>query len=218
MINQYISDSVAFGLPLLYSKQLPDQKVRDITARFRTIISSDDAKPHRIYWAYHSPEPASLQIHFNDSLIDYSLSNGNCFRYGENMLKLRRAVFCYYILRFQRRLHTWLVSIVGAMKQDGLLAIDDNELNNIPGWFTPLLDAKLDFDSVLKILSGDAFYTRNKTDVAKLQSEIGKPITQLWDTDPIFAKYPHLRMLARNEEFENAWPKMKEQNKKEKQK
>jgi hypothetical protein len=133
------------------------------------------------------------------------------------MLKLKRAVFCYYILRFDRRLHTWILTICDSLKQDGLLSTDDNELNNIPGWFTPLLDEKLDFDSVLRILSGDSFYERNKMDVAKLQAKTGKPITQMWDTDPIFAKYPHLRMFARNLDFEKAWPKMK-QEREEKQK
>ncbi len=129
------------------------------------------------------------------------------------MIKLKRAVFCYYILRFDRRLHTWLMCICDALRQEGLLSTDDNSRHNIPGWFTPLLDEQLDFDSVLRILSGDAFYERNKMDVAKLQATVGKPITQMWDTDPIFAKYPHLRMFAKNAEFEKNWPEMKSQMK-----
>jgi hypothetical protein len=133
-------------------------------------------------------------------------------RYGSGMIKLKHAVFCYYILRFDRRMHPWIVSIRMSSKQDGLLGTGDNARNNIPVWFTPLLNQRLDFDSVLKILSGDTFYERNKSDVAKLQAKIGKPVTQMWDTDPIFAKYPHLRMLARNKEFEEMWAKMKNQN------
>jgi hypothetical protein len=135
------------------------------------------------------------------------------------MLKLKRAVFCYYILRFDRRLHKWLVSIHDSLKKDSLLFIDANERNNTPDWFTPLLDAKLDFDSVLRILSGDTFYERNKRDVSKLQAEIGRPITEIFDTHQIFIKYPHLKMLARNKEFEEMWAEIKAQKeKKQKQK
>lgn len=131
---------------------------------------------------------------------------------------MKRAVFCYYILRFNRAMHAWLIMITGSIKWDGLLATDDNELDKTASWFTPLLDKKLDFDSVLRLLSGDAFYERNKIDVAKLQAKTGKPITEMWDTDPIFAKYPHLKMFARNREFEEMWAIMKAKAKSEKQK
>lgn len=128
------------------------------------------------------------------------------------MIKLKRAVFCYYILRFDARLHAWLISIQDSIKSDSLLSIDDNE-KGAPNWFTPLLDRDLDFDSVLRILSGDTFYERNRADVLKLQAMRGQPITELWDTDPIFVKFPHLKMLARNKEFEEMWAKMKSNDK-----
>jgi hypothetical protein len=134
------------------------------------------------------------------------------------MIKLRRAIFCYYILRLDRRLHAWILCIRYSRSQDSLLAAGANERNNLPSWFTVLLDKKLDFDAVLKILSGDAFYERNKSDVALLQSEVGRPVTEIWDTHPVFAKYPHLRMLARNKEFEEMWPKLKAEKNKDKQK
>lgn len=46
-INHLIIDSAAFGLPLLYDLQLPNQWLGELTMCF----------PHRIRWAYDSPEP-----------------------------------------------------------------------------------------------------------------------------------------------------------------
>jgi len=59
-------------------------------------------------------------------------------------------------------------------------------------------------------LGGDEFYEKNKRDVAKIHRATGKSVIELWDTDPIFSKYPHLRGLARNKEFEAMWSKMKQ--------
>ncbi|MBN1324825.1 MAG: hypothetical protein JW974_01235 [Alphaproteobacteria bacterium] len=126
------------------------------------------------------------------------------------MLKFKRAVFCYYILRFDRRLHSWLMTIIGSIKTDGFLAIDDADRKRIAQWVSDLFIKKLDFETILHILSGDKFFEQNKTDVAKLEKEAGKRVTELWDTDPIFAKYPNLRTLARNKEFEEKiWPAVK---------
>ena len=68
----------------------------------------------------------------------------------------------------------------------------------------------MEFNVILHILGGDEYYEKNKRDVAKLEKQIGRPVTELWDTDPIFAKYPHLRTLARNREFEMMWAEMKQ--------
>jgi len=97
---------------------------------------------------------------------------------------------------------------------DGLLAAGANGRSHSAA---AVLNLNLDFDTILHILSGDAFYEQNKRDVAKLEKEAGRPVTELWDTDPIFSKYPNLRMLGRNAEFEKMWAKLKSA-KKEKQK
>lgn len=138
--------------------------------------------------------------------------------YAETMLKFRHAVFCYYILGFDNRLHQWLMMIIGSIRQDGLMAIDDADRKRIAQWIADLFTKKMDFETVLHILAGDTFFKKNIKDVAKLEKEAGKVITELWDTDPIFAKYPHLRGMGRNKEFEEKiWPavkaKMKENQK-----
>lgn len=138
--------------------------------------------------------------------------------YISGMLKFRRAVFCYYILRFDRRLHTWLILITESIRTEGFLSIDEADRKRIANWISDLFIKKLDFETILHVLSGDKFFEQNKTDVAKLYQETGKQVTELWDTDPIFAKYPNLRGLARNKEFEEKiWPavkaKMKEHQK-----
>ena len=126
------------------------------------------------------------------------------------MLRFRRAVFCYYILHFDPRLHTWLMSLSCPIRFDGLLAIDSTNRQHVAKWLTDLFSKKVDFETIFHILTGDAFYERNKDVVANLEREAGKKVTQLWDTDPIFAKYPHLRALGRNKEFEEKiWPALK---------
>ncbi|HOY47454.1 MAG TPA: hypothetical protein PLZ05_02525 [Alphaproteobacteria bacterium] len=126
------------------------------------------------------------------------------------MQKFRRAVFCYYVLQFDSRLHKWLMLIIGSIRQDGFLAIDDSDRKRIAKWVADLFTQKMDFDTILHILTGDKFFDQNKDDVTKIQKETGRKITELWDTDPIFAKYPHLRGLARNKEFEEViWPAIK---------
>ncbi len=77
-------------------------------------------------------------------------------------------------------------------------------------WLTDMFDYYMDFDAIVDALAGDEFAKQVKRDIAKLQHIAGKPVTDLWDTDPIFAKYPHLRGLARNKEFEIMWQKMKQ--------
>ncbi|MDR2413070.1 MAG: hypothetical protein LBD50_02555 [Rickettsiales bacterium] len=126
------------------------------------------------------------------------------------MPKLRRAVFCYYILRFDRGMHSWLALIKDSTRVDGLLTIGDSNRAQVAKWLADLFSKKLDFDLVLHILTGDNFFEQNKRDVASLEKETGKRVIDLWDTDPIFAKYPNLRTLGRNKEFEELWAKMKQ--------
>ncbi len=125
------------------------------------------------------------------------------------MIKFKHAVFCYYLIKYNKNLHYWLVTITGAVKSDGWLNQDEQNLDNK----SPLKKEKLDFDTVLHILSGDAHFEKNKTDVAKLEKEVNKKVTTLWDTDPIFLKYPKLKTLARNLEFEKMWAKMQQKQK-----
>ncbi len=123
-----------------------------------------------------------------------------------NMGKFRRAVFCYYILGFDRGLHPWILSLSLSKRRAGLLGVfSDRQM--VARWLTDMFAKKMDFDLVLHLMSGDAFYEKNKNDVVQLERASGKKITTLWDTDPIFAKYPHLRGFARNREFEEKiWP------------
>lgn len=108
--------------------------------------------------------------------------------------------------------------IAASLKRDGLLTIDQSDRKMIAKWISDLFIQPLDFETVLQVLAGDQFFEQNKMDAGKLQRETGKKVTELWDTDPIFNKYPHLRGLARNREFEEVvWPavkaKMKEKQK-----
>ena len=132
------------------------------------------------------------------------------------MTRLRKAVFCYLILwtyapTVARALVPWLVNMRSARKRAGLITIGADARDNISDWaFSSFFEKPLDMNIVIHILGGDEFYERNKKDVAKLHNETGKSITELWDTDPIFSKYPHLRGFARNREFEIMWQKMKQ--------
>lgn len=63
--------------------------------------------------------------------------------------------------------------------------------------------------SVIKYLLGDRFFESNIKDIAKLESEVGQSILDIFDTHPVFLKYPRLKGLARNKEFEEAQAKKK---------
>ena len=133
------------------------------------------------------------------------------------MLKFRRAVFCYYILGFDRALHSWLLLMSESLLADGWLSIGDANRERLAAWIVDMFTVHVDFEVMMHTLAGDAFFEQNKRDVAKLERDMGKKVTELWDTHPVFAKYPRLRGLARNKEFEAMWAKMKA-GKKEKQK
>jgi len=50
--------------------------------------------------------------------------------------------------------------------------------------------------------NGDKFYEANKADIARLESEMKTSIHTIYDDHKIFTKFPHLKGLARNREFE----------------
>lgn len=129
------------------------------------------------------------------------------------MLKFRRATFCFYILKFDKSFYHWLILLSGSKRVKGLLGIDSSNREWVANWITDMFAKKTDFETILHILSGDEFYERNKSDISKLQRETGKNIIEIWDTDPIFQKYPHLRQFGRNKEFEKMWAKMKQNQK-----
>lgn len=126
-----------------------------------------------------------------------------------SMRKFQRAVFCYYITGFNRGLRDWILCISGSLRFDGFMSAFSDRVM-VAKWLTDLFDYDMDFDSIVDALVGDAFAEKFKRDIARVQRVAGKPITKMWDTDPIFAKYPHLRGLARNKEFEVMWAKMKQ--------
>ena len=139
------------------------------------------------------------------------------------MLKLKRAVWSYVVLRcvplrqccgVQDALVLWILQMTGSGRLVGLLAIGSGGRVQLADWAVrELFDLDKDFDEVLHILGGDEFFERNKKDVLRLERTTGRRVIDLWDTDPIFAKYPHLRTLARNREFEIMWAKMKQRAK-----
>lgn len=85
-----------------------------------------------------------------------------------------------------------------------------NQIEQVAKWATNIFISKSDFDRIIKVLIGDKYIDKNKKDIIKLEKQVGKSIFDLWDTDPIFNKYPNLRGLARNKEFEKMWAKMKQ--------
>lgn len=133
--------------------------------------------------------------------------------YHQCMKKFRRAVFCFLILRFDRRLHEWILLLRTARKSAGKIALTADARVRAADWALELFGKNVDFDTVVRELAGDAFFDRNMKDIAKLQRETGKSVLALWDTDPIFAKYPRLRTLARNEAFEKWWKSNKQKQK-----
>ena len=125
-------------------------------------------------------------------------------------MKFKRAVFCYRILRFDRRLHPWLILLNESMKISGVRGLKGNKREQIANWAANIFMSKSDFDTIIKVLVGDEYVDKNKKDIAKLEKQVGRSVFDLWDTDPIFNKYPNLRGLAKNKEFEKMWAKMKQ--------
>lgn len=132
------------------------------------------------------------------------------------MRKLRRAVFCYLVLwayahMTARALVPWILNMRTGRRRAGLITIGADSRVRLAEWaLAEFFERPMDFNLILHILAGDKYYERNKRDVAQLESETGRRVTEIWDTDPIFAKYPNLRTLARNKEFEKMWAKMKQ--------
>ncbi|MDR1027434.1 MAG: hypothetical protein LBL46_03405 [Rickettsiales bacterium] len=56
--------------------------------------------------------------------------------------------------------------------------------------------------SALKKLMGDDYYDSVSADREKLEQEIGRSVIEIFDDDPVFAKYAKLRTLARDRDFE----------------
>ena len=99
----------------------------------------------------------------------------------------------------------------GSRRMSGIITIGADSRAKIADWaLKEFFEAPMDFNIILHILGGDEFYERNKRDVARLEKETGRRVMDLWDTDPVFKKYPHLRGLARNKEFETMWAKQRQ--------
>jgi len=125
-------------------------------------------------------------------------------------MKYKRAIFCWLILRFDSGLHRWLLLLGESRKSASLLNIDANRREWIADWAVNTFLGQTDFDNIIRVLAGDDYFERNKRDIAKLEKETGKSIFDLWDTDPVFEKYPRLKTLARNLEFEKMWKQKKQ--------
>ncbi len=125
-------------------------------------------------------------------------------------MKFKRATFCYLVLRRDRRLHSWLMLLCETIKSHGLRGLKGNRRARVAAWAANMFTSKSDFDTIVRVLVGDEYFDKNKKDIAKLEKQAGKSVFDLWDTDPIFEKYPNLRTLARNVKFEKMWAKMKQ--------
>ena len=116
--------------------------------------------------------------------------------------------------RIRRGIWRWILTLRGSHKPSDAKTIGTDGREWLADWaVAELFDVQLDFDTVLHILCGDEFFERNRRDVARLERETGRAVQELWDTDQIFTRYPHLRGLARNREFEEMWSKMKQKMK-----
>jgi len=125
-------------------------------------------------------------------------------------MKFRRAVFCYRILNFDECLHSWLILLRESIKISGLRSLKGNKREQVSDWASKFFISKSDFDTIIRVLVGDEYFDKSKKDIAKLEKQVGCSIFDLWDTNPIFNKYPNLRGLAKNKEFEKMWAKMKQ--------
>ncbi len=124
------------------------------------------------------------------------------------MKRFSHAVFCWYLCGFDPAFYAWLLLLGHSVAAAGLMKIlRDRQM--VAKWLTDQFDPTADIDTIIHVLAGDAFFEQNKRDVAAVEKFAGRPIIQLWDTDPIFEKYPHLRGLARNKEFEEMMRKLK---------
>ena len=125
-------------------------------------------------------------------------------------MKYKRAIFCYLVLRFDCAMHSWLLLLRESLRSAGLRNLSDNKREWIADWAVNTFLGKMDFDNIIRVLTGDDYFERNKRDIAKLEKETGKSVLALWDTDPIFEKYPRLKTLGRNKEFEKIWKQKKQ--------
>jgi hypothetical protein len=92
----------------------------------------------------------------------------------------------------------------------GIRGLKGNRREQVSFWASDLFISKSELDTIIRILVGDEYIDKNKKDITKLEKEVGKSVFDLWDTDSIFNKYPNLRGLAKNKEFEKMWAKMKQ--------
>ncbi len=114
------------------------------------------------------------------------------------------------VLQFDHDLHYWLLLLSKSKKSPGVRGLKGNRRARIATWAANIFISKSDFDTIVRVLVGDDYFDKHKKDIAKLEKEAGRSVMDLWDTDPIFSKYPKLRSLARNVEFEKMWAKMKQ--------
>jgi hypothetical protein len=96
-----------------------------------------------------------------------------------------------------------------ARTRGGLLNRGADARERIAEWVMKIFEKKVDFDTIIKALTGDEYFDKNKRDIAKIEKTTKKSVLELWDDDPVFTKFPNLRSLARNREFEKMWAKMK---------
>ena len=107
-------------------------------------------------------------------------------------------------------MHAWLLILRESKKITGLRNHTDNKREWIADWAVNTFLRQTDFDNIIRVLAGDDYFEKNKRDIAKLEKQTGRSVMDLWDTDPIFEKYPRLRTLARNKEFEKMWKAKKQ--------
>ncbi|MDR2268970.1 MAG: hypothetical protein LBD94_02190 [Rickettsiales bacterium] len=109
-------------------------------------------------------------------------------------------LFLFIIFHLEKEyLYLWL--LLRARVRSGTARIDDYRDKSKDR----IQRAKEIDDSVLRELVGDSYYNMARKDIHKVESIVHQSIFDIFDDNPVFSKFPHLRGLARNREFEKMY-------------
>ena len=105
------------------------------------------------------------------------------------------ALFLFHIFRLPKRdLYVWLLLESGRRRGTPADATEKEIMKAVKGGrLTP---------AVLKKLLADNYYNSVDDDVAEFEKLTGASILDVFDDHPLLTRFPRLRKLARNREFE----------------
>ena len=110
-------------------------------------------------------------------------------------------IYClvlFIIFRFKKEdLYLWL--LIGSGIRKGTVREDDYRdiRKELAGQNVTKITK-----AMLKKLLADNYYNNAAKDIQKLEAIIGRSILDIFDDNPVFSQFTHLRTLARNREFE----------------